>query len=143
METGSKKTSPTLLRTQLSSYQKKVSEVHKKRVNEEVLGRLEGLVAEKEVELGGFGQMDTEKDLCLQAQQWDFDSQLVTKQIAQQEMTNTLEKKSVKLGTLKSCQTSQMGGQDINPDNSFAEQLHKAKEQADITRKAAGDRLKK
>ena len=61
--------------------------------NAEILERLEGLIIEKEAEISRLRESITEKDLQLQAQQCDFRMQLdlVSKQNAQQDVTNTLQ----------------------------------------------------
>ena len=102
MEVDTEQLSPTNLRTQLTAYQSTVRTLHKQNDrNAELLGRLEAAVMEKDAEISQLHNEEMEKDLRLQAQHCDFQTQLSAEQLAREQVTNTLEVMCQELEALK------------------------------------------
>ena len=97
--------------------------------NAELLGRLEAMVTEKDVEISRLRNEETEKDLRLQAQHRDFQAQLSAEQTACEQVTNTLELIHQELEALKEAQSgpnpmdvSLTDNADLNRERDKAEQ---------------------
>ena len=89
MEVDAEQLSPTILRTQLTSYQSTVRTLHEQNdLNTELLGCLEATVTEKDTEISRLCNEEMEKDLRLQAQHCDFQTQLSAEQVACEQVTN-------------------------------------------------------
>ena len=83
MEVDAEQLSPTSLRTQLTAYQSTVRTLHEQNDRKaELLGRLEAAVTEKDTEISRLRNEEMEKDLRLQAQHCDFQTQLSAEQLA-------------------------------------------------------------
>ena len=94
--------SPNILHTQLTAYQSTVRTLHEQNDhNAELLGCLEAVVIEKDVEISRLRIKETEKELRLQAQHRDFQAQLAAEQTAREQVSNTLEALSQELENLK------------------------------------------
>ena len=107
MEVDAEQLSPTSLRTQLTAYQSTVRTLHEQNDrNAELLEHLEAAVMEKDVEISRLHNEETEKDLRLQAQHRDFQTQLSAEQLAREQVTNTLEVMHQELEALKEAQNS-------------------------------------
>ena len=92
--------------THLTTYQATVRTLHEKNDhNAELLGRLEATVTEKDAEISRLHNEEMEKDLRLQAQHRDFQAQLSAEQMAQEQVTNTLELMCQELEALKEDQS--------------------------------------
>ena len=105
MEVGAEQLSPTSLRTQLTAYQSTVRTLHEQNDrNAEFLGCLEAAVKEKDAEISRLCNEEMEKDLRLQAQHRDFQTQLSAEQLAREQITNTLEVMCQELEALKEAQ---------------------------------------
>ena len=92
MEVDAEQLSPTSLHTQLTPYQSTVRTLHEKNDHKaELLGRLEAAVMEKDAEISQLCNEEMEKDLRLQAQHRNFQTQLSAEQMAHEQVTNTLE----------------------------------------------------
>ena len=130
MEVDAEQLSPTSLRTQLTAYQSTVRTLHEQNDrNAELLGYLEATVTEKDVEISHLQNEEMEKDLRLQAQHRDFQTQLSTEQLAREQVTNTLEVMCQELEALKEAQNGH-NPMDISlTDNSDLNRKHKKAEQ--------------
>ena len=107
MEVDAEQLSPTSLRTQLTAYQSTVRTLHEQNDrNAELLGRLEAAVMEKDAKISRLRNEEMEKDLRLQAQHHDFQTQLSAEQLACEQVTNTLEVMHQELEALKEAQNS-------------------------------------
>ena len=92
MEVDVEQLSPTSLRAQLTAYQNTVKDLHNQNeCNAELLRQLEAIITEKDSEISPLQIEETQKDLRIQAQQCDFQDQLVTEQTAHQQVSSTLE----------------------------------------------------
>ena len=90
----------------MTAYQSTVKTLHEQNDrNAELLGCLEAAVTEKDAEISGLHNEEMEKDLRLQAQHRDFQAQLSAKQMAWEQVTNTLEVMRQELEALKEAQT--------------------------------------
>ena len=102
IEVDAEQLSPTSLRTHLTTYQSMVRTLHEQNDrNAELLGRLEAAVMEKDAEISRLCNEEMEKDLRLQAQHHNFQSQLSAEQTARKQVTNTLELMHQELEALK------------------------------------------
>ena len=102
MEVDAEQLSPTSLRTQLTAYQSTVRTLHEQNdQNAELLRHLEAAVTEKDAEIIRLQNEEVEKDLRLQAQHRDFQTQLSAEQLAHEQVTNTLEVMHQELEALK------------------------------------------
>ena len=89
MEVDTAQLSPTSLHTQLTAYQSIVRTLHEQNdQNAELLRRLEAAVMEKDVEISRLQNEEMEKDLRLQAQHCNFQTQLSAEQLAHKQVTN-------------------------------------------------------
>ena len=130
MEVDAEQLSPTSLRTQLTAYQSTVRTLHEQNDhNAELLGRLEAAVTEKDTEISRLCNEEMEKDLRLQAQHCDFQTQLLAEQLAREQVTNTLETMYQELEGLKEAQNghnpmdvSLTDNTDLNREREKAEQ---------------------
>ena len=143
MEVDTEQLSPTSLRTQLTAYQSTVRTLHEQNDrNAELLRRLEAAVTEKDVEISRLQNEEMEKDLRLQAQHHDFQTQLSAEQLAHEQVTNTLEVMHQELEALKEAQNghnpmdiSLTDNSDLNHEREKAEQeKHKLAEALEKTK---------
>ena len=105
MEVDAEQISPTSLRTQLTAYQSTVRTLHKQNDrNVELLGCLEAAVTKKDAEISHLRNEEMEKDLRLQAQHRDFQTQISAEQLAREQVTNTLKVMHQELEALKEAQ---------------------------------------
>ena len=105
MEVDTEQLSPTSLHTQLTAYQSIVRTLHKQNdQNTELLRHLEAVVIEKDSEISSLRNEEMEKDLRLQAQHHDFQTQLSVEQLAREQVTNTLKVMCQELEALKEAQ---------------------------------------
>ena len=103
IEVDAEQLSPTSLCTQLETYQNMVKDLHvQNNRNAELLGHLETMVSEKESEISRLRTAEMEKDLRIEAQQRDFQNQLIVKQAANKQVSGTLEEFGQELETIKS-----------------------------------------
>ena len=92
MEVDAEQLSPTSLCTQLAACQNMVKDLHdQNNCNAELLGHLETMVLEKELEISRLQTVEMEKELRMEAQQRDFQNQLIFEQAAHQQVSGTLE----------------------------------------------------
>ena len=118
------------MRTHLTAYQATVKTLHEQNNhNAELLGRLEAAVMEKDAEISQLCNEEMEKDLRLQAQHRDFQTQLSAEQLAREQVTNTLELMHQELEALKEAQSgpnpmdvSVMDNADLNRECDRVEQ---------------------
>ena len=130
MEVDAEQLSPTNLHTQLTAYQSTVRTLHKQNDrNAELLGRLEATVMGKDVEINQLHNEEMEKDLRLQAQHRDFQTQLSAEQLAREQVTNTLKVMCQEMEALKEAQNghnpmdiSLTDNTDLNRERKKAEQ---------------------
>ena len=130
MEVDTEQLSPTSLCTQLTAYQSTVRTLHEQNDhNAELLGCLEAAVTEKDAEISQLHNEEMEKDLRLQAQHRDFQTQLSSEQLAHEQVTYTLEIKCQELEALKEAQNSHnpmdvslTDNTDLNHEHEKAEQ---------------------
>ena len=105
MDIDAEQLSPTCLRTQLTAYQNTAKSLHTQNDhNAELLGWLESTVTDKDAEISRLQNEEIEKDLRLQAQNRDFQTQLVAERNAHEQVTNTLEGLRQELEALKEAQ---------------------------------------
>ena len=129
-EVDTEQLSPTSLRTQLTAYQSTVRTLHEQNdQNAELLGHLEAAVMEKDVEISCLQNEEMEKDLRLQAQHRNFQTQLSAEQLAREQVTNTLKVMRQELEALKEAQNghnpmdiSLMDNIDLNHEREKVEQ---------------------
>ena len=130
MEVDAEQLSPTSLCTHLTAYQSTVRTLHEQNDhNAELLGPLEAAVTEKDAEISQLCNEEMEKDLRLQAQHRDFQAQLSAKQMAREQVANTLELMCQELEALKEAQNgpnpmdvSLTDNADLNCERDKAEQ---------------------
>ena len=92
MEVDAEQLSPTTLGTQLAAYQNTVKDLHDQNErNAELLRRLEAIVTKKDSEISHLRIKETQKDLRIEAQQQDFQGQLIAEQTACQQVSSTLQ----------------------------------------------------
>ena len=92
MDVDADQLSPTSLWTQLTAYQATVRDLHKQNnCNAELLSHLETMVTDKEAEISRLRTEEMQKDLRIEAQQRDFQNQLIAEQTACQQVSGTLE----------------------------------------------------
>ena len=90
----------------MTAYQSTVKTLHEQNDrNAELLGLLEAAVTEKDAEISRLHNKEMKKDLRLQAQHRDFQAQLSAKQMACEQVTNTLELMRQELEALKEAQS--------------------------------------
>ena len=91
VEVDADQLSPTSLRTQLTAYQATVRDLHdQNNHNAKLLGCLETMVTDKEAEISRLRTEEMQKDLRIEAQQRDFQNQLIAEQTARQQVSGTL-----------------------------------------------------
>ena len=130
VEVDADQLSPTSLRTQLTTYQATVRDLHdQNNRNAELLGRLETMVTDKEAEISRLRTEEVQKDLRIKAQQRDFQNQLIAEQTARQQVSGTLELLRQELETLKSDQQNQ-NLMDISSSTDNVSEINHIKQQA-------------
>ena len=135
--------SPTSLRAQLTAYQATVRDLHdQNNRNAELLGRLETMVTDKEAEISRLRTEEMQKDLRIEAQQRDFQNQLIAEQTARQQVSGTLELLRQELETLKSDQHNQ-NPMDISSSTDTVSELNRVKQQAEQEKHANEEKLAK
>ena len=141
MEVDVEQLSPTSLRTQLTAYQSTVRTLHEQNDrNAELLGHLEATVTEKDAEISQLRNEEMGKDLRLQAQHRDFQTQLSPKQLAREQVTNTLKVMCQELEALKEAQNSH-NPMDISlTDNT---DLNREREKAEQEKRKLAEALEK
>ena len=131
MEVDTDQLSPNSLRNQLSAYQNTVRDLHaQSNQNAELLGRLEQMVMDKELEISQLRNVEMEKDLRIQAQQRDFQDQLIAEQAALQQVTGTLEELHQELEAIKNEHNTQ-NPMDISSSTDTASALNHLKQQVE------------
>ena len=135
--------SPTSLQTQLTAYQATVRDLHdQNNRNAELLGRLETMVTDKEAEISRLQTEEMQKDLWIEAQQRDFQNQLIAEQTARQQVSSTLELLGQELETLKLNQHNQ-NPMDISSSTDTVSKLNRVKQQAEQEKRANEEKLAK
>ena len=130
MEVDTDQLSPNSLQNQLSAYQNTVRDLHaQSNQNAELLGRLEQMVMDKELEISQLRNVEMEKDLRIQAQQRDFQDQLIAEQAAREQVSGTLEVLRQELEAIKSNQNTQ-NPMDISSTMDTVNELNLAKQKA-------------
>ena len=132
MEVDAEQLSPTSLCRQLTAYQSTVRTLHKQNDwNTELLGRLETAMTEKDLEISRLRNEEMEKDLRLQAQHCDFQTQLFAEQLAREQVTNTLEVMRQELEALKEPQNGHnpMDVSLMNNNSDLNHELEKAEQE--------------
>ena len=130
MEVDTEQLSPTSLRTLLTAYQSNVRTLHEQNDrNAELHRHLEAAVMEKDAEISHLQNEEMEKDLRLQAQHRNFQTQLSAEQLAREQVTNTLKVMCQELEALKEDQNghnpmdvSLTDNSDLNRERKKAEQ---------------------
>ena len=131
------------MRTQLTAYQATVRDLHdQNNRNAELLGRLETMVTDKEAEISRLRTEEMQKDLRIEAQQRDFQNQLIAEQTAHQQVSGTLELLRQELETLKSDQHNQ-NPMDISSSTDTVSELNRIKQQAEQEKRANEEKLAK
>ena len=126
-EVNADQLSPTSLRTQLIAYQATVRDLHdQNNRNAKLLGRLKTMVTDKEAEISRLRTEEMQKDLRIEAQQRDFQNQLIAEQTARQQVSGTLELLRQELETLKADQHNQ-NPMDISSSTDTVSELNRIK----------------
>ena len=143
VEVDADQLSPTSLRTQLTAYQATVRDLHdQNNRNAELLGHLETMVTDKEAEISRLRTEEMQKDLRIEAQQRDFQNQLIAEQTARQQVSGTLELLRQELETLKLDQHNQ-NPMDISSSTDTVSELNRVKQQAEQEKRANEEKLAK
>ena len=130
IEVNTDQLSPNSLQNQQSAYQNTVRDLHaQNNQNAELLGRLEQMVMDKESEISWLRNAEMEKDLRIQAQQRDFQDQLIAEQAVREQVSGTLEVLWQELEALKYNQNTQ-NPMDISSSMDTANELNLAKQKA-------------
>ena len=143
VEVDADQLSPTSLRTQLTMYQATVRDLHdQNNRNAKLLGRLETMVTDKEAEISRLQTEEMQKDLRIEAQQRDFQNQLIAEQTARQQVSGMLELLRQELETLKSDQQNQ-NPMDIGSNMDTVSEINRIKQQAEQEKRANEEKLAK
>ena len=139
VEVDADQLSPTSLWTQLTAYQATVRDLHdQNNCNAELLGRLETMVTE----ISRLQTEEMQKDLRIEAQQRDFQNQLIAEQTAHQQVDNTLEQLRQELEAIKSDQHNQ-NPMDISSSMDTVSELNRIKQQAEQEKRSNEEKLVK
>ena len=135
--------SPTSLWTQLTTYQATVRELHiQNNHNAEILGRLETMVTDKDAEISRLRTEEMQKDLRIEAQQRDFQNQLIAEQTAHQQVNGTLEQLQQELEAIRADQQNQ-NQMVISSSTDTASELNHVRQQAEQERRLNEEKLAK
>ena len=143
MDVDADQLSPTSLWTQLTAYQATVRDLHKQNnCNAELLSHLETMVTDKEAEISRLRTEEMQKDLRIEAQQRDFQNQLIAEQTACQQVSGTLEQLRQELEAIKSDQHNQ-NPMDISSNTDTVSELNHVKQQAEQEKCSNEEKLAK
>ena len=135
--------SPNSLRSQLAAYQNTVRDLYNQNQrNAEALGWLKSVVTDKDSEISRLHILETEKDLRIEAQQRDFQSQLIAKQNVWQEVSNTVEVLHRELEAFRAEQNSQ-NQMDVSLSTDATTKLNHIKQKANEEKCLVEERLAK
>ena len=100
------------------------------------------MVMDKESEISRLRNAEMEKDLRIQAQQSDFQDQLIAKQAAREQVSGTLEVLRQELEAIKSNQNTQ-NPMDISSTTDTVNELNLAKQKATEEKRLFEEKLAK
>ena len=100
------------------------------------------MITDKEAEISRLRTEETQKDLRIEVQQRDFQSQLIAEQTAHQQVSSTLEQLRQELEAIKSDQHNQ-NPMDISSNTDTVSELNRIKQEAEQEKRSNEEKLAK